>query len=545
MTPTTAVTGHLSVVLALSPAVSPASIQTMLPAMAPAFGWGDVNPIKVLANLVAVGATSVWQDIMTNIWSAGLWLTGFVFQLVDAFTAPDLSGGGLMSKIYPVTFGIGAALALILALVQVGFAAWQRDGKGLSRLLVGVIQFGAVWAGMLGVGAALNVATSGLTQGMLQVAFGAPSFAKANMLAQWDVRQGVDAVAATVLGLCGVFLVFAAIGYLLVMLVRSAALMILMATSPISAAGLLSEGTRAWFWKSLRWFLAALMIGPLAALILGIGKLLTDGVISGAGTSTQGAVGTAVVSTVLIIIGAFCPLILFRLLAFVDPGTSSGASFRTSLDAAGGLGGLMSGAAGGSSGGSGDTGDSGAATSQAGNGTSQGEADASNTTQGRIASAIGGRLGVAVTKLQTAGSAAATYGADILGAAGVGHQQPYFGTVSSNDQKQQESQDGEREPSTEDSSSASTSGDPGSPVSEQAVSPATPTAPMPTTPPAPSPGDGSGAGGGSGGTRPGGGSSPPGPGGPSGAGGAGGAGGASGAGGSVGGVEGAAAVAAV
>ena len=215
------------------------------PSMAPAFSWDDVNPVAVLANLVAVGATSVWQGIMTNIWSAGLWLTGFVFQLVDAFTAPDLSGGGLLSKIYPFTFGIGAALALILALVQVGFAAWQRDGKGLGRLLVGVFQFMLMWGGMLGVGAALNVATAGLTQGLLQVSFGAPSFAKANVLAQWNVRQGVDAVTATVLGLCGVFLVFAAIGYLLVMLVRSAALMILMATSPISAAGLLSEGTRA------------------------------------------------------------------------------------------------------------------------------------------------------------------------------------------------------------------------------------------------------------------------------------------------------------
>jgi len=41
------------------------------PAVMPAFGWDDVNPIKVLANLVALGATSVWQDIMTNIGRPG------------------------------------------------------------------------------------------------------------------------------------------------------------------------------------------------------------------------------------------------------------------------------------------------------------------------------------------------------------------------------------------------------------------------------------------------------------------------------------------
>ena len=499
------------------------------PAVTPAFGWDDVNPIKVLANLVALGATSVWQDIMTNIWSAGLWLAGFVFQLVDAFTAPDLSGAGLMSKIYPVTFGIGAGLALILALVQVGFAAWQRDGKGLGRLVVGVFQFMLVWGGMLGIGAALNVATAGLTQGMLQVSFGAPSFAKANVLHAWDVRQGVDAVTATVLGICGVFLVFAAIGYLLVMLVRAAALMILMATSPISAAGLLSEGTSAWFWKALRWFLAALMIGPLAALVLAIGKLLTDGVLSGAGDSTQSAVGTAVVGTVLIIIGAFCPLILFRLLAFVDPGTSSGASFRASLDAAGGVGGLLQGR-----GGTGAVGrDSGAATSQAGNGTSQGEAAADTATQGRITSALtslggstGAAIGLGANKIASMGSAAATYGSDILGAAGVGHQQPYFGgTVSDNQQNDQNRQQGRRENTSDGNDSASD--DAGPDVTPAAPTPAAPTPPTTT---APTPGSQPGAGAGGAGGKPGG---------------AGGGPGGGAAGGAAGGVESAAAVAAL
>ncbi len=520
---TTAVSGRLTATVAAAATV------------VPAFSWDQLNPVVVMANLVAVGTTSVWQSIMTNIWSAGLWLTGFVFQLVDAFTAPDLSGGGLMSKIYPFTFGIGAALAVILALVQVGFAAWQRDGKGLARLVVGVFQFMLVWGGMVGVGAALNVATAGLTQGMLQVAFGAPSFAKANLLQQWNIRQSVDATTATVLGVCGVFLVFAAIGYLLVMLVRAAALMILMATSPISAAGLLSEGTRSWFWKSLRWFLAALMIGPLAALVMAIAKLLTDGLISGAGESTQSAVGTAVVGTMLIIMGAFCPLILFRLLAFVDPGTSSGASFRASLDSAGGVGGLLQG--GGASSAAG--GDSGAASSQASNGSSQGEASADTATQGRITSALsslggatGTAFGLGANAISSLGGGAATYGADILGAAGVGHQQPYFGTAGSGNQQQNQNPQRGRadskppsDPSTSDTADGTGGADP-------ATTPAGPTptpTPPPTSPPStPSPGSQPGAGGGG---KPGGGG--------------GGAGAAGGAGGAAGGVEGAAAVAAL
>ena len=61
------------------------------------------------------------------------------------------------------------------------------------------------------------------------------------------------------------------------------------------------------------------------------------------GNALPAAVGEAVIGTVLIIIGAFAPLVLFRLLAFVDPGTSSGQAFRASLDSAGGLAGLIGG----------------------------------------------------------------------------------------------------------------------------------------------------------------------------------------------------------
>ena len=305
-------------------------------ASVPSFDWDELNPLTVLGNAAAATVTQGWQSFMTALWTGGLWLMGFAFKIVDAFTTPDLTQAGPMGPIYPATFAIGGALALILGFLQIGTAAWQRDGKGLARLLVGVVQFALAWGGMLGVGAALTTATTGLAQGLLQIGVGSPSFGSVNLLGSWQPRDSVDAAVATVLGVCGLLLILAAVGYLMIMLVRAGALVVLIATSPICAAGLLAESTRAWFWKSLRWFVAALMIAPLSALVLGVGKKLTDGVLAGAGESTEAAVGQAVVGTVLVIISAFCPLILFRLLAFVDPGTSSGASFRASLDAAGG-----------------------------------------------------------------------------------------------------------------------------------------------------------------------------------------------------------------
>lgn len=120
--------------------------------------------------------------------------------------------------------------------------------------------------------------------------------------------------------------------YLLIMLVREAALIILIATAPISAAGLVNDSTKVFFWKTLRWFFACLLISPMAALMLGIGMKLSQGVLAGTSASAPVArqAGTAVIGCVVIAIGACCPLVLFRLLAFVDPGTASGAALRQS-----------------------------------------------------------------------------------------------------------------------------------------------------------------------------------------------------------------------
>jgi hypothetical protein len=248
----------------------------------PGFTWETFFPLAWLAGRVGADvATNQWVQSMESMWAGALWMVQFAFKLVDAFTTPDLSEGGPMAAIYPATFAIGGALALVLAFVQIGFAAFQRSGQGLARVLVGVPQFGAAWAGMLGIGALMTVATSGLTRGLLQLALGKPSFGELNLVHPMSVRDGIDAAIATILGICGILLILATIGYLAIMLVRAGALVLIIATSPIAAAGLVAEGTRAWFWKALRWFLAALMMAPLSALIFAIGIKLTEGVISG------------------------------------------------------------------------------------------------------------------------------------------------------------------------------------------------------------------------------------------------------------------------
>ncbi len=478
-----------------------------------AFSLSSLSPLNWLGSAASAAVGDVWKAAMTALWSAGLWVLGLAFKIIDAFTTPDLSTTGPLARVLPYTFAIGAFLAALLGLVQIGVAAWQRNGQSIARVMIGTIQFWGVWIGYCTVCAILVTATGGLTKGLLSALLHVDTFCDVPTSADWPTRID-DTVVATVLGMCTIFIIFpAAIGYMLLMLVREAALLILASTSPISAAGLMSESTRAWFWKSFRWFLSTLLMSPLAALVLGIGIQICEGTIepprklscgdnctidqiSKAGQQWQAAcVGMAVTGCLIILIGAICPLLLFRLLAFVDPGTPSGAAMRTSFAANGGMAGLLSGK-GASAGGDHQSSGSGAATKQDGSGRSAGEASADAQTASRFSGmfgAAGQAMGAGMQAVGKVTMKAASIGSDMLGSAGVGHQAPYFGHESDS------SGGGASRRSSPGTSAASGTGNGGGDGGLDGSSGGdggTPTPPTPPMPQPPTPATGGGGGGG-------------------------------------------------
>ena len=397
-----------------------------LMAAVPAFGidLGRFSPMQWLGDAAAVAAADGWKGAMVALWSAAMWALAVAFRIIDAFSDPDLSATGPLRAILPYTFGIGAAVATLMVLLQLGAIAWKRDGQSLARVLVGTAQFGAVWTMGLAGASAITAACSGLTKALLRALLNVDSFA-AVASSFTGPREVTDTVAATVLGITGLLVVLpAALGYVFIQLARCAALMILTTTSAISAAGLVADIGRTWFWKSCRWFISASLISPLSALVLGIGVKISQQVVAGTGDKNAAAVGMALVSAMLILIGAVCPLVVFRMLAFVDPGTSSGAAVRSSFAASGGVASLIGGRGGGAGAGSS------AGTAQDAGGRSMGEADADSQTQGRFAqsmNSLSGGLTTAGNAMAAGVSGASAIGADVLGSAGVGHQSAYFG----------------------------------------------------------------------------------------------------------------------
>lgn len=396
--------------------------------------WYDyANPFAYLGDAAGKVVADGWTAAMLGLWNAGLFVLRSILLLIDGFMTPYLGQDGPAKEVYEVTFWLALSLAVVMVLVQLGIAGVRRDGASLARVLIGAGQFLGVWMVWLVLAGATVVAAGGLTQGLLKMLLSIDYWAQFDPFGAFSTEDITDGTVATVLGLLGLFMWLSAIAMLVVWLFRAAALLVLTAATPISAAGLVSEAGRAWFWKSLRWFLATAFTPVIMVLILGLGVKITTGVVSQPSTGMRSDIGTAIVGVVLLCMSSVAPLALFRLLAFVDPGTTSGASMRAGLDAQGGLSRvaqrLLSGGEGGDSGNAASTGDS--------LGRSSGEASAESTGMSRMGGAGTGGAGGAGAGAgaktggaaggaggggagsASAGGAAAGVGAGVLGAAAV------------------------------------------------------------------------------------------------------------------------------
>lgn len=410
------------------------------------------NPLAQAGEAITQVVRDAWTAAMLAVWDAGLFVLAVVLNFIDSFLTPDLSGDGPGREVYAYTLWIAATLVLIMAMLQLGVAAFRRDGKSLATMLIGTAQFAVVWSAWIGYCVLFVNACGVLTRALMKALLGVESWPEWDPWKDLSAADVTNATVATVLGMLGMVLWIAAIGHLLVLLTRAAALLILAATGAIAAAGLVSDAGRSWFWKSLRWFHAAALTPVIMVLILGIGVRLATGVASGLTDTTQQAVGTALPAVVLICISCVAPLALFKLLAFVDPSTPSGASVRAGLAGAGGVQGLLSGSGGGGAGGSAG---SGAAAQSDSHGRSAGESSAEEDTSARFSKKtagamsalgpVGAALGAGAGMVASIGAKGASVGADVSNQMGVGHTgyQPDFSGIRNNRDSQGDNQGGQ------------------------------------------------------------------------------------------------------
>jgi hypothetical protein len=265
---------------------------------------------------------SALDEAMKGVWEAATGLMSAALSVADSFSTFTVDAhSGPVGAIWPTLLTVSTAIALGLFFWQLTLAA-LRGGKGMMRAATGPVAYGIALAmTVTGITAALACAdglTSLILTNGLNVTTFSGAFTHTRVLGQ--VGNEVKAVA---LGLIGVFGVMpAALGWVLEIIWRQATILVLVATVPITAAGLLAHSTASWFWRGLRWTIAAITVKPVLALIVVIGM-----------SSLANATGPAglLAGVAVLWVSLTSPIALFRLLAFVDPDTPSGQAFRDSF----------------------------------------------------------------------------------------------------------------------------------------------------------------------------------------------------------------------
>ncbi|WP_224390415.1 hypothetical protein [Pseudonocardia sp. ICBG1293] len=313
--------------------MSPAALS--LPAQPPPpDGDGGSGLGSYLSDPVGSMGASSFDTAMQKVWDAGALLLRGAFTLTDHVarfdpatmlggSGADAAEGGFVS-LWPSMTWLAALIALGLFFQQLISVA-LRGGRGMFRAFTGPAQFGIAMALTAGAVVTLLTAADGLTTMFLSRLDDAGTF---TALLD-DGRFGPDPDLGTVeeetrsmlLGLAAFFgTIPAGVGLALLTVFRQAAVLVLVATIPITAAALVSDSTSGIFWRSARWILAAVLMKPVLALVLLAGVTVTAG--------ADGVAGLLAGTTVLLV-SLLSPVMLFRLLAFVDPATGAGEAARS------------------------------------------------------------------------------------------------------------------------------------------------------------------------------------------------------------------------
>lgn len=232
--------------------------------------WNCVGPaIHSVVGGAKDIASSAWDDVCRSFASAA---TELLNDFAHAFAAiPDVSltTGGVRS-VYAISLGLAGAVAILLLLGQVIRTALTGDGSAIAQGFIGVAKAGLAFLCTLTVGAAALLAADELTTWIINASFGSTAaFAKElSVLVSWDPSDVTSVTLIFVLAVIGIVLV---VVLWFEMLLRNAAIAVLIATSPIAAAGQVAQSTSAWWQKLCTTTVQLIILKPLIALVFALG----------------------------------------------------------------------------------------------------------------------------------------------------------------------------------------------------------------------------------------------------------------------------------
>ena len=238
-----------------------------------------LDPLGCLTSAASGGvndaATSAWDSVCKSFADAAAELLKAFGQAFAALPSLNLESAGISST-YGICLAIAATVAALLVFAGVIRTAWTHDGSGIAQAVTGVGKALLAWLLTAAVATASLQASDEITRFVVNQSFGSQQALadRLGTIVNWAEVAGDPGQA--ILG-GSLLLVFALIGIALVivlwfeLLLRNAAIAVLVATSPIAAAGQASEATKAWWVRAASATAQLIVLKPVIALVFAVG----------------------------------------------------------------------------------------------------------------------------------------------------------------------------------------------------------------------------------------------------------------------------------
>ncbi|GLY33409.1 hypothetical protein [Kineosporia sp. NBRC 101731] len=277
-------------------------------------------------------ATSAWESVCQSFAEAA---TTLLKAFAKAFAAfPDvnpLSDG--VKGVYAISLGIAIVVGGALFLWQVARTVITHEGAPFAYALVGLGKALLAFLATLTVTSAAVMASNDLTDWIINASF--------------EDIDGLQEKIATVFTFEGpgqsasLVLILALIGIILTLvlwfelLLSSAAVAVLIGTSPIAASGQISEATKAWWPKLVSATIQLILLKPVIALVFAVGFGVTG---------EADDLGTLLAGMMILLLSVLAWPAIARFFTFAQVSVGGGAGLAAALGVAAGRSGDLAGA---------------------------------------------------------------------------------------------------------------------------------------------------------------------------------------------------------
>ena len=385
-----------------------------------------------VGDVVGSAVSSVWDNICQSFGNAA---TSMLQSFGNAFASPNTDAVNLGSdgvhSVYTISLAIAGTVAALLLLFQVLRTVWTHEGSALAQGLTGVGKAALAFLLTIGVTTAGVQAADYISEYIVKQGFGTDAGLgqKLGALFAGDLSS-----APTLLMLMALLGIIITVVLWFELLMRAAAITILVATSPIAAAGQVNDSTKSWWSKLVSTTTQLIILKPIIALVFMLGFQVS--------TQSTGIQET-LAGLLILLLAVFAWPSVARFFAFASIAVGGAAGLGGLLGFASGRAAAMAGSS--SGGGGGSTADfsqaaearTAAAKSALGMGPGAGGSGADAAKQGAMKAAMGkastamaaaGPLGVAVAGAKAAqGAVNAVSGRmeQMAGHAGLSNANPY------------------------------------------------------------------------------------------------------------------------